>query len=98
MKQLILIITLTLTFEGIKAGFAQDANLFEQYQQILPRGRIAAIFEPVYIAADSADIDDQSWVLGILLGDQPRAYSLNLLNHHEVVNDIIDTTYFAAVW
>lgn len=98
MKQLILTIMLSMMFLGTKDISAQDNNLFEQYKQILPRGKIAAIFEPIYIEADSAIINDSTWILGIIVADQPRAYSLNLMNHHEVINDVIDSIHFAAVW
>ena len=98
MKRLILTIMISNTLLGTKDIIAQDNNLFEQYQQILPRGKIAAIFETIYIDADSAVIKDNTWILGINIADQPRAYSLNLLNHHEVVNDVIDSIHFAAVW
>jgi hypothetical protein len=68
------------------------------YQQILPRGRIAAITRPHFVAADKAEVGNDSWVLGVVINGKARAYSLNLLNAHEVVNDRIDTTAFAAVW
>lgn len=98
MKRLILTIMIPITLLGTKDVIAQHTNLFEQYQQILPRGKIAAIFEPIYVEADSAVIKDNTWILGINVADQPRAYSLSLLNHHEVVNDVIDSIHFAAVW
>ncbi len=68
------------------------------FEQILPRGRIAAISNPQYVAAGEARIKPNSWVLGVVIDGQPRAYSLNLLNSHEVVNDTIGETNFAAVW
>jgi hypothetical protein len=37
-------------------------------------------------------------VLGVVIDGQARAFSLNLLNHHEVVNDQIGQTPYAAVW
>lgn len=67
-------------------------------EQIIPRGRIAAILEPRFVDAESADIPDDAWVLGVAMGGEARAYSLNLLNSHEVVNDRIAGTAFAAVW
>lgn len=67
-------------------------------EQLLPRGRIAAIFEPRFVAASEAEIDDEAWVLGVLIDGRARAYSLNLLNRHEVVNDRLGNTAFAAVW
>lgn len=67
-------------------------------EQIIPRGRIAAVFDPKFVPADEAEISDDAWILGIELDGQPHAYSLNLLNRHEVVNDRIGETAFAAVW
>ena len=70
----------------------------EGYRQILPRGRIAAVNAPEYVPAAKADIDADSWVLGVVIDGEARAYSLNLLNAHEVVNDTAGDTNFAAVW
>lgn len=67
-------------------------------EQILPRGRIAAIFAPQFVPAAGAKIPEEAWVLGVEFAGEPRAYGLNLLNHHEVVNDRIGETAFAAVW
>ena len=67
-------------------------------QQLLPRGGIPAVFDPRFVTASQADIPDDAWVLGVALDGEAHAYSLNLLNHHEVVNDRIGGTAFAAVW
>lgn len=67
-------------------------------EQILPRGRIAAVFEPEFVRASQAEISDDAWILGVVVEGQPKAYSLNLLNRHEVVNDQSGETRFAAVW
>jgi len=67
-------------------------------EQILPRGRIAAVFEPRFVPAAEAEISEDAWVLGVVIDGQARAYSLNLLNRHEVVNDQIGEQKFAAVW
>ena len=45
-----------------------------------------------------AEIKPRSWVLGVVIDGQARAYSLNLLHEHDVVNDTIGDTNFAAVW
>ncbi|MCH7825850.1 MAG: DUF3179 domain-containing protein, partial [Acidobacteria bacterium] len=45
-----------------------------------------------------ASIADDSVVLGVVIDGQARAYSIRLLNAHEVVNDTIGETNFAAVW
>lgn len=70
----------------------------EGYEQILPRGGIAAIDAPTYVSADEAELPDDAWVLGTVIEGQAFAYSVNLLNSHEVVNDTFGDTAFAAVW
>ena len=67
-------------------------------EQILPRGGIPAIFNPQFVPAEQAGISDNAWVLGVEINGQAHAYSLNLLNRHEIVNDRIGETAFAAVW
>ena len=81
---------------GVLAVAVQDKP--EGYRQIIPRGRIAAVNAPTYVPASEAEIKPSSWVLGVIIDGQARAYSLNLLNAHEVVNDTIGDTNFAAVW
>jgi len=70
----------------------------EAFTQLLPRGKIASVDEPEFVAATEAEMSDDAWVLGVVVEGQARAYSLNLLNHHEVINDKIGDTAFAAVW
>jgi len=73
-------------------------NLPDEFKQIVPRGRIGTITNPTYVPASEAEIDDDAWVFGVVVAGQARAYSLNLLNRHEVVNDKIGDLNFAAVW
>ncbi len=77
---------------------AQTKEIFKQFQQIIPRGRIAAIVKPEFVPADKAKVNEDSWIFGVEINGQARAYSLSLLNSHEVVNDKIGETNFAAVW
>jgi len=79
-------------------GIALAEELPEGVEQILERGKIAAISNPQFVTADEAEIADDAWVLGVEIDGQTRAYSLNLLNRHEVVNDQIGEKSFAAVW
>lgn len=94
---LVLVGALSATAEDDKAPEAQEP-LPPGVEQLLPRGRIAAVLEPVFVSAREAEISDDAWVLGVVIEDQPKAYSLNLLNRHEVVNDRSGETKFAAVW
>ena len=89
-----------LLFSGLTsaASLAQQGEMPDGYVQVIPRGRIAAVDDPVYVTAEQATIRDEAWVLGVVIDGQARAYSLELLNRHEVVNDAIGDTNFAAVW
>ncbi len=79
-------------------GRAPEDTLPADFEQVIPRGRIAAVNDPNYVSAEEARIEDGSFVLGVVIDGQARAYSLNHLNAHEVVNDEISGTKFAAVW
>ena len=76
---------------------AEDAPP-EGVEQLLPRGRIAAIFEPRFVPGASADIPADAWVFGVVIDGVAKTYSLNLLNAHEVVNDRFGDLPVAAVW
>ncbi len=73
-------------------------GLPDEFQQLVPRGYIASIDEPQFVRAGQAEIDDEAWVLGVAIDGTAKAYSLNLLNRHEVVNDRFGDKPVAAVW
>lgn len=79
-------------------AISQNKELPKEFKQLLRRGAIAAITQPEFVSAQKADIADDSWIIGVVVEGQARAYSLNLLNSHEVVNDQIGEIAFAAVW
>ena len=68
--------------------------------QVLPAGQIPAITEPAYVTGDDADAQmlDHEPVLGVVIGGEARAYSLWQLDAHEIVNDRMGGTAFAATW
>ena len=94
MKNVIILLFLL----GFYCGGIQAQETPEGYEQLLPRGKIAAITQPQYVPASEAQIADDSWILGVVIDGKARAYSLNLLNSHEVVNDSEGDVHFAAVW
>ena len=82
----------------VTPAMTQQRDLPGSYEQLYPRGRIAAIDDPQVVHASEASITDDSVVLGVVIEGQARAYSIRLLNAYEVVNDTIGETDFAAVW
>ena len=85
-------------FAGLEVRAAEQEMLPPGVEQILPRGQIAAVLDPQFVAASAAKIPDNAWILGVVVEGEAKAYSLNLLNRHEVVNDQSGETGFAAVW
>lgn len=77
---------------------SESEDLPEGFQQIVPRGMIAALVDPEFVAANEAKISDKAWVMGFVMAGQAYAYDLNLLNHHEIVNHKIGNRSIAAVW
>lgn len=86
------------TFLAGSALAEDEAGLPPGFQQIVPRGAIASIDAPNFVPASKARIPPEAWVLGVVVEGRSRAYSLNLLNRHEVVNDAVGDHPFAAVW
>ncbi len=72
------------------------ADLPPEFQQIIPRGRIASVDQPEFVNPGEAEIPGDAWVLGVEIDGKAKAYSLNLLNQHEIVNDRIGEQAFAA--
>lgn len=68
--------------------------------RVLPPGRIPAIDEPDFLRGTKADeqMTPEEPVLGVVWGDEARAFSLWQLDHHEIVNDRIGKTAIAATW
>jgi hypothetical protein len=69
-----------------------------EIQYVLPRDAIPAIKNPEFVPAEEAGLDDNEPVVGITINGESRAYSIYLLNHHEIVNDRIGDTAFAVTW
>ncbi len=92
------LVLFALLWAPIRGLHSQTKDLPREFEQILPRGGIPAVFSPKYVPASEAHINKDTYVLGVVINGQARAYSLNLLNHHEIVNDKIGNTAFAAVW
>ena len=59
----------------------------DEIQYVLPRDAIPAIKNPEFVPAEEAGLDDNEPVVGITINGESRAYSVYLLNHHEIVND-----------
>lgn len=67
--------------------------------RVLERDAIPAIDDPRFVRASEASfMQDDEPVLGVFDGKTAKAYSLWLLDHHEIVNDRLGDTPIAATW
>ena len=64
-----------------------------------PKDGIPALSRPAFIkVADAVYLQAQDRVIGVVLGDEARAYPLAIMNYHEIVNDTIGTTPIAVTY
>jgi hypothetical protein len=67
--------------------------------KVLERDAIPAIDEPRFVPAAAASfMKEDEPVLGVFDGRAAKAYSLWLLDHHEIVNDTLGERPIAATW
>ena len=67
---------------------------------ILGRDGIPAILDPIFAnrAASLAQMDPAERVIGVSINGESRAYPLNLLSRHEIVNDTVGGKAIAVTW
>ena len=95
MKNLILIRSLLffIAFSAVAADYTDDA-----IRTLLPFDAIPAITDPQFVPANAAKLDPDAPVIGVTFNNESRAYSLYLLNGHEIVNDVVDGQKIATTW
>lgn len=65
---------------------------------VLPPDAIQSILKPDFVPTDQAKIEEESPMIGVVLNDQAHAYSMFLLNAHEIVNDVVGGEKIAVTW
>jgi len=95
MKFYTLILTLLITF-ALSATAADYDN--DPIRTLLPYDRIPAITDPIFVPATVAKLDPDAPVIGVTFNGESHAYSLYLLNGHEIVNDVVGGKKIATTW
>lgn len=95
MKNDILILTLILfvTLCTTGADYTDDP-----IRTLLPFDAIPAITKPQFVPANAAKLDADAPVIGVTFNSESHAYSLYLLNGHEIVNDVVGGQKIATTW
>ena len=90
---LILTLLLSITFYATAAEYDNDP-----IKTLLPFDAIPAITKPQFVPADKAKLDADAPVIGVTFNDESHAYSIYLLNGHEIVNDVVGGEKIATTW
>ena len=89
-------IFILLLFTTLCATSADYSN--DTIRTLLPFDAIPAITDPQFVPASEAKLDPDAPVIGVTFNDESRAYSLYLLNGHEIVNDVVGGLKIATTW
>lgn len=93
------IFSLSLTVLLSMTLFASAADLNKDpIRTLLPFDAIPAITKPQFVSAMEAKLDDDAPVIGVTFNGESHAYSLYLLNGHEIVNDVVGGKKIATTW
>ena len=77
-------------------AFAEEGS--PTIHTVLQFDGIPAIFNPKFVPAADAKLHADSPVIGVDLNGEQHAYSMILLNHHEIVNDVVGGIPIATTW
>ena len=67
-------------------GEPRDVSIYT----LLPKDGIRSIDDPSFVsAAEATDMADQEFIIGVSIDGDTRAYSINVLSRHEIVNDVV---------
>ena len=70
----------------------------DSIQTLLPFDAIPAIRNPRFVTANEAKLGDDAPVIGVNFNGEQHAYSIYLLNGHEIVNDAVGGIKIATTW
>jgi hypothetical protein len=90
------------TSQPVKSAQSEPAPSDPDYRIItlLPKDAIPSIDNPSFYDVAEADqeYDPQEMILGVEIEGEARAYSVNMLSSHEIVNDVVAGKPIAVTW
>lgn len=96
----ITLLTVSIFFALLSAGAGSNEAKDKGYEikEVLPPDAIPAIKNPQFVPAPKAGIRPDEPVIGLSINGDNRAYSVYLLNSHEIVNDTVGGKPIAVTW
>lgn len=77
---------------------AQEPDIESQIHTVLPQDAIPAIFEPEFVSVAKADVHKDAPMIAVSINGEHHAYSMFMLNRHEIVNDVVGGEPVATTW
>ena len=74
------------------------ANVTDEIHTVLPKDAIPAIFAPEFVRVEDANVHKNAPMIGVSMNGEHHAYSMYLLNRHEIVNDVVGGEPIASTW
>ncbi|NIS82271.1 MAG: DUF3179 domain-containing protein [Anaerolineales bacterium] len=68
------------------------------YVQLIPFDGIPPIYEPRFVGAEEAPLNDDELVIGIVLEEKAKAYPITVLRAREMVNDELAGIPILVTW
>ena len=92
--------TVTIAYPNTNQTGSASATRDLEIISVLGRDGIQAILEPVFVGGQPATLQmkPDERVLGLSINGDHRAYPLNLLSRHEIVNDTVGGVPVAVTW
>jgi hypothetical protein len=81
---------------NIEAGKPRGVSIYT----LLPKDGIRSIDDPKFVSVSDAapDMADSEFVIGVTIEGDVRAYPINVLSRHEIVNDVVGGTPIAVTY
>ncbi len=92
---------LTVSYFGTGVSSADRTDVtFKEYllDKQLPRDAIRPIYGPSFIAGSQALLHNQTYVIGLEINGQAKAYPIGELNFREMVNDTVGGVPVLVTW
>ena len=98
MKNYTLMLILLLAITSCASAEDSEDYSDDEIRTLLPFDAIPAITDPQFVSAGAAKLEPDAPVIGVTFNGESHAYSLYLLNGHEIVNDVVGGMNVATTW
>ena len=68
------------------------------FRQLLPRDAILPVYEPEFVSAGLVRWPGGTQVIGVVSGEEAKAYPVSFLNRREMIVDAIDGIPILVTW